>query len=173
MDSYRFRCVLAIGSHQTGGCNPLGVREPLGDLGCHQPVPGGISGYCECRPSSGKSGVGVDGTGWWRVRELSCDHPALGQYCDAACNEPVLWFPLVLAENRTETIYFGVADDASSVVSRTFARLGLTGKSVEPGSVNFEKVRKQVVSKQVDSRVASAANAIGKTKGGKEGRGEL
>ena len=59
-----------IGWRQTGGCDPLGPREPSSDLSCSDVVSRGASGYCECEGDRQVSFVG-------------CDHPPF--MCSVAC----------------------------------------------------------------------------------------
>lgn len=58
---------------QTGGCNPHGHREKHGDKSCHEEVPPGNSGYCQC--GAGHQRV--------RAREATCDHRPI--ICETEC----------------------------------------------------------------------------------------
>jgi hypothetical protein len=58
------------GWKQTGGCDPTGPREAMGDKDCYETVAHGSSGYCECidRPNV----------------EYGCEHTPLT--CEQACS---------------------------------------------------------------------------------------
>eukprot|EP01062_Namystynia_karyoxenos_P070080 TRINITY_DN6546_c0_g1_i1.p1 TRINITY_DN6546_c0_g1~~TRINITY_DN6546_c0_g1_i1.p1 ORF type:complete len:2021 (+),score=383.01 TRINITY_DN6546_c0_g1_i1:77-6064(+) len=56
---------------QTGGCHMDGPRESHNDKPCSEPIPSGLSGWCECRRA--------DGT--LRQLKVNCGHVA------ASCNE--------------------------------------------------------------------------------------
>ena len=56
---------------QTGGCDPLGPREPAADLDCSVMVPRDASGYCEC-------------AGGRKVSLVTCDHEPI--VCRIECD---------------------------------------------------------------------------------------
>ena len=56
---------------QTGGCDPLGPREPVADLDCSVMVPRDASGYCEC-------------AGGRKVSLVTCDHEPI--VCRIECD---------------------------------------------------------------------------------------
>ena len=56
---------------QTGGCDPLGPREPAADLDCSVMVPRDASGYCEC-------------AGGRKASLVTCDHEPI--VCRIECD---------------------------------------------------------------------------------------
>eukprot|EP00397_Hematodinium_sp_SG-2012_P067414 GEMP01104482.1.p1 GENE.GEMP01104482.1~~GEMP01104482.1.p1 ORF type:complete len:205 (+),score=44.89 GEMP01104482.1:73-687(+) len=46
---------------KTFNCDPSGVRDPMGDKNCQEPIPQGESGFCECE-------------GYAHVSAVPCDH---------------------------------------------------------------------------------------------------
>ena len=112
-------------------------------------ITSGASGYCECTDNR-------------RAAESGCGHDEF--VCSVECAE-LLEFPLSLDNGRTDRVVFGPrgalpvllpipqrlctsvtidcggcgqVEDPGEVVRRNFARLGLAGAPVAPGSANFE-----------------------------------